>query len=150
MRVALGIEYDGSAFHGWQAQQEGVRTVQTDGICTEVVAPCPGLSEEHALAAQQVALRIAEALDVVGMLAVEMFDTPDGVLVKWKAAAKEIDLYFLGALGGGAVVVMGVLSKVMPYMMEWLPVELLETMPPMAARLLLAGSGPNCTPYGRR
>ena len=29
MRVALGIEYDGSAFHGWQAQQEGVRTVQT-------------------------------------------------------------------------------------------------------------------------
>jgi tRNA pseudouridine38-40 synthase len=30
MRVALGIEYDGSAFHGWQAQQEGVRTVQTE------------------------------------------------------------------------------------------------------------------------
>lgn len=28
MRIALGIEYDGSAFHGWQAQQEGVRTVQ--------------------------------------------------------------------------------------------------------------------------
>ena len=47
-----------------------VRTVQTNGICTEVVAPCPGLSDEHALAAQQVALRIAEALDVVGMLAV--------------------------------------------------------------------------------
>ena len=58
-----------------------VRTVQTDGICTEVVAPCPGLSDDHALAAQQVALRIAEALDVVGMLAVELFDTPDGVLV---------------------------------------------------------------------
>ena len=30
MRVALGIEYDGSAFHGWQAQQEGVRTVQVE------------------------------------------------------------------------------------------------------------------------
>jgi 5-(carboxyamino)imidazole ribonucleotide synthase len=58
-----------------------VRTVQTDGICTEVVAPCPGLSDEHALAAQQVALRLAEALDVVGMLAVELFDTPEGVLV---------------------------------------------------------------------
>ena len=39
------------------------------------------MSDELALAAQQVALRIAEALDVVGMLAVELFDTPDGVLV---------------------------------------------------------------------
>ncbi len=58
-----------------------VRTVQTDGICTEVVAPCPDLTDEHALAAQQVALRIAEQLDVVGMLAVELFDTADGVLV---------------------------------------------------------------------
>lgn len=28
MRVALGIEYDGSGFRGWQAQQPGVRTVQ--------------------------------------------------------------------------------------------------------------------------
>ena len=28
MKIALGIEYDGSAFHGWQAQQQGVRNVQ--------------------------------------------------------------------------------------------------------------------------
>ena len=28
MRIALGIEYDGSAFRGWQTQEEGVRTVQ--------------------------------------------------------------------------------------------------------------------------
>ncbi|MCP4473642.1 MAG: tRNA pseudouridine(38-40) synthase TruA [Gammaproteobacteria bacterium] len=28
MRIALGVEYDGSAFHGWQAQQSGIRTVE--------------------------------------------------------------------------------------------------------------------------
>jgi len=28
MRMALGVEYDGSGFRGWQSQQEGVSTVQ--------------------------------------------------------------------------------------------------------------------------
>ena len=66
--------------HGQAAAYPVVETVQVDGICREVVAPAP-IAETHAVAAQQAALRIAEGLGVVGVLAVEMFDTPDGVLV---------------------------------------------------------------------
>jgi 5-(carboxyamino)imidazole ribonucleotide synthase len=58
-----------------------VRTVQADGICSEVVAPAPGLDTERAVAAQHIALEIAGALNVTGMLAVEMFDTGDRLLV---------------------------------------------------------------------
>ncbi|MGY1917076.1 5-(carboxyamino)imidazole ribonucleotide synthase [Blastococcus sp. SYSU DS0973] len=58
-----------------------VETVQRDGVCAEVIAPAPGLSEERAAAAQELAVRIADRLGVVGMLAVELFETPDGILV---------------------------------------------------------------------
>jgi len=58
-----------------------VETVQVDGICREVYAPAPGLSDDHALAAQEIALNVAGELDVVGVLAVELFDTADAVLV---------------------------------------------------------------------
>jgi len=58
-----------------------VETVQRDGVCNEVYAPAPGLSEELATAAQELAVRIADRLGVVGMLAVELFETADGVLV---------------------------------------------------------------------
>jgi 5-(carboxyamino)imidazole ribonucleotide synthase len=58
-----------------------VETVQRDGVCAEVLAPAPGLSAELAAAAQELAVRIADRLGVVGMLAVELFETTDGVLV---------------------------------------------------------------------
>ncbi|MGL4744367.1 MAG: 5-(carboxyamino)imidazole ribonucleotide synthase [Dermatophilaceae bacterium] len=51
-----------------------VETVQTDGICTEVIAPAPGLSPALAAHATEVALRIAGDLAVTGVLAVELFD----------------------------------------------------------------------------
>ena len=54
-----------------------VETVQTDGICTEVIAPAPDLSPDLAAAATEAALRIAGALDVTGVLAVEVFAVDD-------------------------------------------------------------------------
>src|SRR3954463_8808482 len=58
-----------------------VETVQRDGVCNEVLAPAPGLSDELATEAQELAVRIAARLGVVGMLAVELFETTEGVLV---------------------------------------------------------------------
>jgi 5-(carboxyamino)imidazole ribonucleotide synthase len=58
-----------------------VQTVQRDGICREVIAPAPGLAPGRRAQAQELALRIAKELGVTGLLAVEMFETPDGLLV---------------------------------------------------------------------
>ncbi len=58
-----------------------VQTVQRDGICREVIAPAPGLSPARAAAAQELALGIAAELAVTGLLAVELFETADGLLV---------------------------------------------------------------------
>ncbi|HVW81741.1 MAG TPA: 5-(carboxyamino)imidazole ribonucleotide synthase [Mycobacteriales bacterium] len=58
-----------------------VETVQQDGICVEVIAPAPRLSHPLAADAQALAVRIAEELGVVGVLAVELFEAPGGVLV---------------------------------------------------------------------
>ena len=55
-----------------------VETVQTDGICTEVLAPAPGLDPDLASVVTEAALRIAGELDVTGVLAVEMFEVRAG------------------------------------------------------------------------
>ncbi|WP_082983814.1 5-(carboxyamino)imidazole ribonucleotide synthase, partial [Mycobacterium sp. 1165178.9] len=58
-----------------------VETVQRDGICVQVIAPAPELPGERAASAQQLALRLAAELGVVGVLAVELFETVDGELL---------------------------------------------------------------------
>jgi 5-(carboxyamino)imidazole ribonucleotide synthase len=58
-----------------------VQTVQRDGICVEVIAPAPGLDSERASDGSQLALRLADELGVVGVLAVELFETTAGALV---------------------------------------------------------------------
>jgi 5-(carboxyamino)imidazole ribonucleotide synthase len=55
--------------------------VQQDGICVEVIAPAPGLAAERADEAQALALGLAASLGVVGVLAVELFETVDGHLM---------------------------------------------------------------------
>ncbi|MEU0241121.1 5-(carboxyamino)imidazole ribonucleotide synthase [Nocardiopsis sp. NPDC006198] len=67
--------------HGQVAVYPVVETVQRGGICHEVVAPAPGLSDEKATRAQELAIEIAQALDVTGVLAVELFETAEGVVV---------------------------------------------------------------------
>jgi 5-(carboxyamino)imidazole ribonucleotide synthase len=58
-----------------------VETVQDNGICVAVVAPAPRLSPGLASDAERLALRLAEDLDVVGVMAVELFEAPGGLLV---------------------------------------------------------------------
>ncbi|MDO5710910.1 MAG: 5-(carboxyamino)imidazole ribonucleotide synthase [Micrococcales bacterium] len=60
-----------------------VQTVQTDGICTEVLAPAPELDDDLATAMIDAGLRIAGELGVTGVMAVELFavgDTPGFVV----------------------------------------------------------------------
>jgi 5-(carboxyamino)imidazole ribonucleotide synthase len=58
-----------------------VQTIQRDGICREVLAPAPGLPDETAEAAERLGLAIAAGIGVTGLLAVELFETPRGLLV---------------------------------------------------------------------
>jgi 5-(carboxyamino)imidazole ribonucleotide synthase len=58
-----------------------VETVQQNGICREVLAPAPDLAPVMAAQAQRLGLEIARDLGVTGLLAVELFEAADGLLV---------------------------------------------------------------------
>ncbi|WP_329197931.1 5-(carboxyamino)imidazole ribonucleotide synthase [Streptomyces sp. NBC_01435] len=64
--------------HGQAVAYPVVESIQVDGVCDTVIAPAPELDERLAGEAQQLALRIASELGVVGHLAVELFETRDG------------------------------------------------------------------------
>jgi len=80
MRRELAVQVARSPY-GQAAAYPVVETVQEAGQCVQVVVPAPGLDEDAALAAQELALRIARELDVTGLLAVELFDTDAGLVV---------------------------------------------------------------------
>ncbi|MDX6210060.1 MAG: 5-(carboxyamino)imidazole ribonucleotide synthase [Frankiales bacterium] len=58
-----------------------VETVQTGGVCTEVLAPAPSLDPRLAVEAQTIAKSVAEDLGVVGVMAVELFEVDGRLLV---------------------------------------------------------------------
>ncbi|MFD3501450.1 5-(carboxyamino)imidazole ribonucleotide synthase [Streptomyces sp. NPDC058676] len=72
--------------HGQAVAYPVVESRQVNGVCDTVIAPAPDLDRALGLKAEEMALRIAKELDVVGHLAVELFETRNddgssGVLV---------------------------------------------------------------------
>ncbi len=53
-----------------------VQTVQEQGTCFEVIAPAPDVDEALAEQIREIGRKVAEELDVVGILAVELFLAP--------------------------------------------------------------------------
>jgi 5-(carboxyamino)imidazole ribonucleotide synthase len=80
LRREVAVQVARSPF-GQVAAYPVVETVQCDGICVEVLAPAPGLPEDLAVRAQQLAIDIATALGVVGLLAVELFEVDNGLMI---------------------------------------------------------------------
>jgi 5-(carboxyamino)imidazole ribonucleotide synthase len=73
----LSARTEGGEFATWPL----VQTTQANGVCAEVIAPAPGANQETIAAADDIARRVAEGIGVTGVLAVEMFETPNGRLL---------------------------------------------------------------------
>ncbi|HLS45473.1 MAG TPA: 5-(carboxyamino)imidazole ribonucleotide synthase [Ornithinicoccus sp.] len=54
-----------------------VETVQTHSICTDVIAPAPGLDDDLATRIGEAALRLSGELGVTGVMAIELFEVRD-------------------------------------------------------------------------
>ena len=67
--------------HGQAATWSPTWTVQRDGICTTTVTPVPELSDEQAIAASSIALTIAQGINLVGVMAVELFQVGDRFII---------------------------------------------------------------------
>lgn len=70
----LGARRPSGDFLAWPL----VETIQENGVCSIVLSPAPGASDEIIELTESIAKRIADGLGVTGMLAVELFETRDG------------------------------------------------------------------------
>jgi len=64
-------------FKAWQL----VQTIQEKGVCSVVISPAPDASAETLEVTAQIARKVAEGLEVTGVMAVEMFEARDGRLL---------------------------------------------------------------------
>jgi len=67
--------------HGQATSWAPTQTVQSDGICTLTITPAPVISSSVAEQAQHLALSIAEAISLIGVMAVEMFVKADQLYI---------------------------------------------------------------------
>jgi len=67
--------------HGQAATWAPTLTVQRDGICIQTVTPVPNLSKALATATAQIALQIAQGIDIVGVMAGEIFVVGDHLII---------------------------------------------------------------------
>lgn len=73
----LSARTPGGEFKAWPL----VETIQENGVCSVVLAPAPEASADTLTTTAEIAKRVAEALGVTGVLAVEMFEARDGRIV---------------------------------------------------------------------
>jgi len=67
--------------HGQAATWSPTWTVQRDGICTTTVTPVPDLSDDLAIVASTIALKIASGINLVGVMAVELFQVGEEFVI---------------------------------------------------------------------
>ncbi len=72
--------------HGQAATWPPTLTVQRDGICIQTITPAPDLSDTLKISAQEIALKIADLIGLVGVMAIELFVVGDRLVINELAA----------------------------------------------------------------
>ena len=72
--------------HGQAATWPPTLTMQRDGICIQTITPAPDLSDTLKISAQEIALKIADLIGLVGVMAIELFVVGDRLVINELAA----------------------------------------------------------------
>jgi len=72
--------------HGQAATWPPTLTVQRDGICIQTITPAPDMLDTLKISAQEIALKIADLIGLVGVMAIELFVVGDRLVINELAA----------------------------------------------------------------